>query len=169
MGRSRNSTQDLSKIIPNYAGYEFRNIRKKSDSCLRNALTEQMNHTHVALEKSNQHFNDAGKQDLARAISKVQTQLVIVTQNLKDPAYSEAAFFEQEFVPEIGLNKIHDYDRAMTEQVQTLFEEVNELNRMQSSEQEFSDYLNHLQDLIDGFNQKLIEREFIIAGGGDDL
>jgi len=58
---------------------------------------------------------------LGPAISKVQTQLVIVTQNLKDPAYSEAAFFEQEFVPETGVNRVHDYDRAMTEAAQTLF------------------------------------------------
>ena len=153
MGRSRNNAQDLYKIIPNYAGYEFRNNRKKSDGCLRNAFTEKMNHTHAALEKLNHHFNDAGKQDLVQAISKVQTQLVIVTKNLKDPAYPEAKFFEQEFVPETGVNKVHDYDKAMTEQAQTLFEEVNELNRMQPTEQEFSDYLNYLQDLIEGLTK----------------
>jgi len=40
---------------------------------------------------------------------------------------------------------------------------------MQPTEQEFSDYLSYLQDLIDGFNQNLIEREFISGGGSEDL
>ena len=163
-----NNAQDLSEIIPDYTGYERREARKKSDTSFRNALTEKMNHTHAALEKLNHQFKKQGKQDLAQTISKVQVQLATVTQNLQDPAYSDTEFFERELLPE-GLRKIHNYDRAMTEQAQTLFEEVNELDRMQSSEQELSDILNHLLDVIDGFNQNLIEREFVIAGVDEDF
>lgn len=163
------NAQDLSEIIPDYTGYECREARKKSDNSFRNALTEKMNHIHAALEKLIHHFKNQGKQDLAQAILNIQVQLATVTQNLQDPAYSDAEFFEQELLPEQSLRKIHDYDQAMTEQAQTLFEEVNELDRMQSSEPELCDYFNHLQDLIDGFNQNLIEREFVIAGVGEDF
>lgn len=169
MGNPQNDTQDLSKIIPHYAGYECKEKRKKSDCILRDALTEKLQYTQKALKKLNRQFKKQGKKELAEAIERIQKQLQTVTQNLQVPAYSEPEFFDRESIPKIGLNKIRDYDRAMTEQAQILLEEVQALENLEAWDEGLDDYFNHLQDLIDGFNQNLMEREFIIASGGEDL
>ncbi|MFQ6114751.1 MAG: hypothetical protein ACE5NG_11845 [bacterium] len=169
MAKPQSDARDLSEIIPNYSGYTVKDGRKKSDDSLRNTLVEKMDQTGNALQKLRGKFQQQGKKELAGAVERIQNQLQTVSQNLQVPAYSEETFFDRETIPRNGLNKIHDYDRAMTEQAQTLLEEVQALESQESSEEALADFFNHLQDLLDGFNQNLMEREFIIASGGEEL
>lgn len=169
MGKSQTDAQDLSQIIPDYSGYEGREDRKKSDSSLRNTLTEKMKHIRDDLEKLSHQFQNQGKKEFTCAIGRLQTQLETVTQNLQVPAYSDITFFERESLPKEGITRILEYDHAMTEQAQILLEEVHALGSPKALEEDLGGYFNHLQDLIDGFNQNLMEREFIIAGGCEEF
>ncbi|MFQ5865998.1 MAG: hypothetical protein ACE5IW_12290 [bacterium] len=169
MATPQNDAQELIEIIPNYSGYACKNDRKKSDDSLRTALVKKMKQTHDALENLRIQSRKQGKTELAKAIERIQSQLQTVTQNVQVPAYSEEEFFEREALPQNGLDKICNHDRAMTEQAQTLLEEVQALQSQEALDEAFSDYFNHLQDLIDRFNQNLMEREFVIASGGEEF
>lgn len=155
---------DLATSISGYGGYQIANDRSKTDRRLREFLSEKLKQIERDLSlfglKIHQHKNNA----FFEPFDRIALSLKVLIQSLENPTYLQAAFFNQKPIDPLKLSQLYEQEMQLVNQVGILVEEVRNLDTI-TDEYEIEDILNYLFDLIDGVNQTMSEREFLILGG----
>lgn len=155
---------DLAASIGGYDGYQIANDRSKTDRRLREFLSEKLKQIERDLSlfglKIHQHKNNA----FFEPFDRIALSLKVLIQSLENPTYLQAAFFNQKPIDPFELSQLYEQEMQLVNQVGILVEEVRNLDTI-TDEYEIEDILNYLFDLIDGVNQTMSEREFLILGG----
>jgi len=153
----------LKKAIAGYQGYEKPEQRDSTDKSFRTFLLSQLNlitERLVSVEKQFVKKSSSKRKDL---IHHVMISLRTIADSLQNPCYCHHAFFSRKNLSQHNFRRLYKYDSQLLEQVEILAEESNQFSE-KGDEFEAEEILNHLYDLIDGINQSLTEREFVIMG-----
>lgn len=153
----------LTTAIGGYLGYEKPDQRDDTDKNFRQFLTSQLNSISERLVAVEKQFLKNGKGKRRDVIQHVKTSLQTIIDSLQNPCYCNHEFFARKNIGQRNLVRLYDYDSQLMEHVEILAEESNQFTE-KVDEFEANEILKHLYDLIDGLNQSLTEREFVIMG-----
>ena len=155
--------EELKKSIDGYSGYSAPEERESTDKIFRKYLSTELHSVKNAVTQLKSQLNKNAHHKLTDIFQHVTSSLTTNTESLVNPCYYNHAFFSQPDLGAVQLNDLYDYDSHLQEQVHILKEETGQLID-QSETTEISELLNHFYNVIDGINQLLTEREFIIMG-----
>ncbi len=158
---TKSLANDLIKSITGYDGYEIPKIRNKTDKRLREFLSEKLQQIEKDLSRVEHRLYQNKSNVNMDTFHRIALSLKMLNQSLVDTSCNENYFFTQTKINPDKISQLYEYDFHLVNQVDILVEEVNELDNI-DGEYEIEDMLNHLYDLIDGANQTLSEREFLI-------
>jgi hypothetical protein len=160
--QSTKSFEDaLIKSISGYDGYQSPNVRSVTDNRLRDYLTNSLQKIQQELSRLEPKMSQYGNHEYSETFHHLVSSLTIIIQSMRNPSYNNANFFRKSKLNPGILNQIYDFDSHLVDQVDILVDELEALNQS-GDESEIGDILNHLFDLIDGVNQTMSEREFLI-------
>ena len=151
----------IVKSIEGYDGYQSPNARSVTDNRLRDYLTNSLNKIQQELSRLEPKMSQDEHHEFSEAFHRLVSSLKIVIQSMRNPSYSNSSFFRKPKLNPNILTQIYDFDSRLVDQIDIFFDELEALNQS-GDESEIEDILNHLFDLIDGANQTLSEREFLI-------
>lgn len=103
----------LEKImffIPLYHGYKEKELRRESDRLLRSYIYQILTDSKNSLKKSQQHFIDANKMELAKKIDKLIVSCDTVSQKINHAESGYSGFWDAVKVKEKGLDTIYEID-----------------------------------------------------------
>jgi len=152
---------NLANVISGYLGYQVPETRRMSDKRLREFLTqklEQIEKDFSAFEHRYYQKNRGARLDI---FNRISLSLKMLIQSLVQPSFNADQFFNRSGVHSDMLAQLYDYDIQLKNQIDILIDEINELDSI-DGEYEIEEMMNHLYDLIDGANQILSEREFLM-------
>ncbi len=151
----------LTNVISGYLGYELPEHREGTDSNFRTFLTAQLTtivEQLVSAGKKQPKNANGGQPEIT---PQVIMSLKTIVRSLQEPCNSYHNFYVKKSVNQKTLTRLYDYDSQLYDQVSILADE-SLLFSERSTETDNGEALHHLYDLIDGINQILTEREFII-------
>lgn len=151
----------LVKSIRGYDGYQLPDARSATDNHLRDYLTDSLNNINQEITRLEPRLSQYDNHGLLETFHRLVASIAITMQSLKHPIYHNSSFFKQPNLNSDFLAQIYDFDLQMVEKVGIFRDEIEILNQANEA-CEVEDMLNHLFDLIDGVNQNMSEREFLI-------
>ncbi len=156
----------VSKEVPEYSGYQDRKNLNKSDKQLRIYLWEKLNAIASQFDKRKNQILSVCHNDCRETVENISQSLIALQETLRNPCYCNQGKIVKEKLTQHQIAQLHDYDSQLMEHIQILEEEINFLPE-EIHQDEISDILAHIYDLIDGFNQYLTEREIVFLGEED--
>ncbi len=156
-----NSVQEIAKTTKGYMGYEEPKKRQKTDRNFREFITSSLISVSERVPNSNGHVQKDFKPSHKKALGQISHSLKTVIESLKKPCYCNQSFFNKPNITSDQLQQLYDYDLDLKGQIGILNEESMQLKNIRD-DHEISDALRHIYDIIDGINQILTEREFLI-------
>ena len=154
---------DLTNSIDGYNGYQIPEARSKSDKRLREFLSKRLQQIEKDFSNFEHRYYQKNKSARLDIFSKISLSLKMLIQSLLQPSLDMDQFFRRSRIHPDTLAQLYEYDIQLKNQVDILIDEVSELESI-NGECEVEDMMNHLYDLIDGANQTLSEREFLMMG-----
>jgi len=155
--------EEIIKIIQDYKGYQSVEIRSITDEAVRNYLAEKLNQIAVLLSDAEHHIEKDEDNNLREIFDHVTSGLKTIIESLHNPCYIKNDFFSTTQRNAFKFSQLTSYDMQSIVQVEILNDESSQITDA-GDDGELEDILNHLYDLIDGLNQTLTEREFVIMG-----
>jgi len=160
---STNSVEEeLRKTIKGYQGYTPPEKRNKTDKNLRNFILTQLKSIDNQLLKFEKQIGDQNHNGI---LNRVSSSLKTIIDSLQNPCYANQPFFSDSKINPGVLAQLYEYDTQLKEQIEILEDEAKLVPEI-GNDNEIKEFLNHLFDLIDGVNQTLTEREFLIMSEG---
>jgi len=152
---------DLNNLIKGYNGYKVPADRSQSDKRLREFLADKLQQVEIDLSQLEHRFYQNNKSANLSPFHRISLSLKMLIQSAIEPAPNNNHFFAQSKSTDDKITQLYEYDIQLVNQVDILTDEVKELENI-NGEYEIDQILNHFYDLIDGVNQILSEREFLI-------
>lgn len=152
---------DLLNSISGYSGYEVSEIRRKTDRRLREFLSEKLQRIEKDLSQFEHRFYQQHKNANLNPFHRISLSLKMLIQSLIESSATNNHFFTQSKIDQEKITQLYEYDVQLVNQIDILVDEIKELDNL-NGEFEIDEILNHFYDLIDGINQNLSEREFLI-------
>ena len=165
VGSTEQVEENLIKAISGYKGYQSPVHRNKTDKSLRKYLSSQLNDFDkwlLLLEKQIQSRTD---QPYEESLKRIRSGLKMIINALQKPCYIDQDSFNKTKFGSEKLAQLYQYDQQLKEQIEILNEESEQAEV--ENDQEIDEMLNYIYDLIDGINQTLTEREFLIMTDKD--
>jgi len=154
---------DLYNSIHGYNGYKTPETRNMSDKRLREFLSEKLQQIEKDLSTFEHRFYQRNKGAKLDIFHRISLSLKMLIQSFIEPSCNADQFFNRSSINQETLTQLYEYDVQLKNQIDILMDEVNELDFI-DGEYEIEDMMNHLYDLIDGANQTLSERAFLMMG-----
>lgn len=167
MEASRGAPGSLQRAIPGYVGYHDPEVRIVTDQRLRTFLGEYLEKAEKELLQIRNGFQSGETEGISAWAQRTRRQLGTVHENLSESAGDEIQLFSSERLPTDLLEKLYNYDFALLEQARTLSDELAHRLRLEKTAEDIEDFFRHIGDLIDGLNQNLLERDFLLSSGGE--
>ncbi len=152
---------DLTNSISGYSGYKVPETRRKTDERLREFLSEKLQRIEKDLSLFEHRYYQKNKNANLSPFNRISLSLKMLIQMLTELSPNENHFFTQSKINQDKIIQLYEYDIQLMNQIDILVDEVKELDNI-NGEYEIDEMLNHFYDLIDGLNQTLSEREFLI-------
>ena len=152
---------DLLRSISGYVGYQAPDARRKTDRRLREVLSEKLQQIEKDLSQFEHRFYQQNKSADLNPFHRISLSLKMLIQSLIETGTNNNQFFNQSKIDPDKITQLNDYDVQLVNQIDILVDEVKELDSI-DGEYEIDEMLNHFYDLIDGINQILSERDFLI-------
>jgi len=154
---------DLTNSIDGYKGYQIPEARSKSDKRLRDYVSKKLQTIEKEFSTFEHRYYQQNKSARLDIFSRISLSLKMLIQSLVQPSFDFDQFFQRPTIHPDTLAQLYEYDIQLKNQVDILIEEVKELEST-DGEYGIEDTMNHLYDLIDGANQTMSEREFLMMG-----
>ena len=154
-------TNDLTNLISGYAGYNNPRNRHKTDKKLKEFLAERLQQIEKDLSRYEHRFYQGHKSANLAPFHRISLSLKMLIQSLNESSSNDNPFFSQSKVSQDIISQLYEYDVQLVNQVDILLDEVRELDNIYG-EFEVDEMLNHFYDLLDGVNQAMSEREFLL-------
>jgi hypothetical protein len=165
MSHTRPSTSDplsrLQQELTSYVGYETISARKQSDQSLRNRLLDIIRDIDTELETIPGVEGQANRQRWQREFENTRRKLTLISASLEDPEYEDEAFFRDATLPASRLQDLYHHEWILLNHLRLLSAEIHN-SKTEPSPDSGEDTFIQIENLIDGFNQSLFEREALI-------
>ena len=154
-------TNDLSNLISGYMGYYVPGTRRQTDEKLKQFLSDKLQQVEKDLSRFEHLFYQEHKTANLNPFHRISLSLRMLIQSLLESSANDNPFFTQSKVNPDKISQLHEYDVQLVNQVDILLDEVQELDNI-DGEYEVDEMLYHFYDLLDGVNQTMSEREFLL-------
>ena len=165
MSQTRPSTSNplsrLQQELSSYVGYETVSARKQSDQCLRTRLLDIIHDIDTELETIPGVEGLANRQRWQREFDNTRRKLTLISASLEDPEYEDEAFFRDANLPASRIQELYHHEWILLHHLRSLLAEICS-SKTEASSDSGEDIFIRIENLIDGFNQSLFEREALI-------
>lgn len=158
---TKSSTNDLINLISGYIGYNVPGTRHKTDKKLKAFLSDRLQQVEKDLSQFEHRFYQQHKTANFNPFHRISLSLKMLIQSLIESSSNDNPFFSQSKVSPDKISQLYEYDVQLVSQIDILLDEVQELDNI-NGEYEVDEILNHFYDLLDGVNQTMSEREFLL-------
>ncbi len=163
----RGAPGSLRRAIPGYEGYHDPALRVQTDQNLRSYLGQCLQNAAEQLLQIRNGFQSGNSEQFVAWAQRTNRQLTTVQENLAESAGDETQLSTPAHLSNDFLEKLYNYDFALLEQARTLSEELSDRLQFEETAEDIEDFFRHIEDLIDGLNQNLLERDFLLSSGGE--
>ena len=153
--------EELKSSINGYVGYKTPKERNLTDTSLREYLSKQLESINKRLPLLESQLSQRSGQNHKETLHRIGSSIAMMLNPLLQPCYIAQPFFNQPELHSEKLLQLYDYDKQIKEYVELLLDESHQAGD-DADATETLDFLNHLYDFVDGINQSLTEREFLI-------
>ncbi|MFQ5907085.1 MAG: hypothetical protein ACE5JA_11020 [bacterium] len=164
----RNFVESVSKRIPGYAGYLEREERRESDKLLRTHLESSLRAIKNKIDKIAVKLTDAGSIGLLKPINRATKMIEKVADRIRFADYGYSGFFDLERIGESELEKIYNFDMGLQAGIEAIGKKVDGVESVLGGVTETESALSALLEELEGFDNRLSQRESVIAGGLKD-
>jgi len=158
---SESLENDLTQSINGYVGYDIPGIRSKTDRNLKEFLFKKLQQAEKDLSLFEHQVYQQHKTANLNPFHRISLSLKMLIQSLNEPFPEDHQFFSETKINPDKISQLYEYDVQLVNQVEILLDEVQELDNI-NGEYEIDQALNHFYDLLDGINQLMSEREFLL-------
>ena len=149
----RNMLERLGSKIPGFSGYLERELRREVDKLQRDWLAEQVDRARFAINGKVREWSRQGRmENLDRAIS-VEKNLDRLANRIRHADYGSSGFFDAVKIGQAELDRIYEFDLALTDTVEYLAVQVEQLPETADEEM-----LDRLLEAVEGADKKFDER-----------
>ena len=149
----RNILELLGSKIPGFKGYLEREMRREVDKLQRDWLADQVDRARFAINgKIREWTREARLENLDRA-SSVEKSLDRLANRIRHADYGSSGFFDAVKIGQAELDRIYEFDLALTDTVEYLALQVEQLPETADEQM-----LDRLLDAVEGADKKFDER-----------
>ncbi len=149
----------LAQTIQGYEGYRSAEKSRQTERQLKSYLADKLQQVETNLSGFEHRCYQQRKTTNLNSFNRISLSLKMLIQTLQEAA-SDHAIATTELTAARAA-QLEQQDQQLVEQVDILSDEVQSLDEL-DGELEIDEMLNHLYDLLDGINQTLSEREFLM-------
>lgn len=120
----RNWLERLGEKIPGYRGYQDRELRRDVDKLQREHLALALARIKAALRETARTYVDAGKIGTLAAFDRLDRKLDGLSQAIRFADYGASGIFDAVKIGEAELERLHEFDLGLVEEVESLSAEV---------------------------------------------
>jgi hypothetical protein len=152
---------DLTHSISGYLGYDNADNRQKTNRKLKEFLSQKLQQVEINLSRFEHQVYQQYETANLNPFHRISLSLKMLIQSLSETSPDNDQFFSDKEVNSDKISQLHEYDGQLVNQVEILLDEAQDLDNI-NGEYEIDQMLNHVYDLLDGVNQTMSEREFLI-------
>jgi len=153
--------KDLTHLVSGYIGYDIPGTRRKTDRKLKEFLSKKLQQVERDLSRFEHQVYQEHKTVNMNPFHRISLSLKMLIQSLIEPSSNDNQFFTQLQISPDKISQLYECDVQLVNQIDILLDEVKELDSI-NGEHEIDEILNYFYDLLDGVNQTMSEREFLI-------
>lgn len=149
----RNLLEELGAKIPGFRGYLERELRRDVDKMQRDWLANQVDRARFALNGTIRAWTKAGRLDVLSTAGSVEKALDRLANRIRHADYGASGFFDVVKIRDAELEKIYAFDLALSETVEYLALQVEQLPPSSDD-----DTVNRLYDAVQAADRRFDER-----------
>lgn len=149
----RNFLERLGSKIPGFSGYLEREMRREVDKLQRDWLADQVDRARFAINGKIREWSREGRLANLDRASSVEKALDRLANRIRHADYGSSGFFDAVKIGQSELDRIYEFDLALTETMQYLALQVEQLP--DSADEQM---LSRLLDAVEGADTKFDQR-----------
>jgi hypothetical protein len=161
----RNILERLGSKIPGFSGYLEREMRREVDKLQRDWLADQVDRARFAINGKIREWSRQGRLENLDRASSIEKALDRLANRIRHADYGSSGFFDAVKIGETELDRLYEFDLALTDTVEYLALQVEQLPETADEQM-----LSRLFDAVEGADKKFDERatvfEMVTRTGG---
>lgn len=149
----RNILERLGAKIPGFSGYLEREMRREVDKLQRDWLAHQVDRARFAINGRIRDWTREGRLDALTDAGSIEKGLDRFANRIRHADYGSTGFFDAVKIGEAELDRLYEFDLALSETVEYLALQVEQLPASADTET-----LRRLLAAVDGAQQRFDER-----------
>jgi hypothetical protein len=149
----RNILERLGSKIPGFSGYLEREMRREVDKLQRDWLADQVDRARFAINGKIREWSREGRLDNLDRAGSIEKSLDRLANRIRHADYGSSGFFDAVKIGEAELDRLYEFDLALTDMVEYLALQVEQLP--QTADEQM---LSRLLDAVEGADAKFNER-----------
>jgi hypothetical protein len=149
----RNILERLGSKIPGFSGYLEREMRREVDKLQRDWLADQVDRARFAINGKIREWSREGRLDNLDRAGSIEKSLDRLANRIRHADYGSSGFFDAVKIGEAELDRLYEFDLALTDMVEYLALQVEQLP--QTADEQM---LRRLLDAVEGADTKFNER-----------
>jgi hypothetical protein len=149
----RNILERLGSKIPGFSGYLEREMRREVDKLQRDWLADQVDRARFAINGKVRDWSREGRLENLDHASSIEKKLDRLANRIRHADYGSSGFFDAVKIGQAELDRIYEFDLALTETMQYLALQVEQLPDTADEQM-----LRRLLEAVEGADRKFDER-----------
>lgn len=149
----RNILERLGAKIPGFSGYLEREMRREVDKLQRDWLADQVDRARFAINGKIREWSRRGRLENLDRASSIEKSLDRMANRIRHADYGSSGFFDAVKIGEAELDRLYEFDLALTDTVEYLALQVEQLPETADEQM-----LSRLLDAVEGADKKFDER-----------
>lgn len=149
----RNILERLGSKIPGFKGYLEAELRRDVDKLQRDWLADQVDRARFAINGKVREWTRDGRLEILDRASSIEKALDRLANRMRHADYGSSGFFDVVKIGQAELDRIYEFDLALTDTVEYLALQVEQLPETADEQM-----LSRLLDAVEGADKKFDER-----------
>ncbi len=161
----RNILERLGAKIPGFSGYLERELRREVDKLQRDWLAHQVDRARFAMNGKIRDWSRKGRLDVLTDAGSIEKSLDRMANRIRHADYGSSGFFDAVKIGQAELDRIYEFDLALTDSVEYLALQVEQLPET-ADEQMLARLLEAVESADKKFDERATVFEDVTRTGG---
>ncbi|MBI4850585.1 MAG: hypothetical protein HY819_02045 [Acidobacteria bacterium] len=153
--------EKLACLIPGYGGYLERERRRDVDKLHRENLAQQLEKIKTPLTSLVRELSDTSRLLEVKHVERVNSKLDKIANRIRYASYGYSGFFDTVKINELELDRLYQFDLALTESLEAIKEKVSSLIE-NASNVDMKNATTALERMLDELDAHFSERNKVI-------
>jgi hypothetical protein len=149
----RNLLERIGSKVPGFRGYLEAELRRDVDKLQRDWLADQVDRARFAINGKVREWSRDGRLEILDRASSIEKALDRLANRMRHADYGSSGFFDVVKIGQAELDRIYEFDLALTDTVEYLALQVEQLPETADEQM-----LSRLLDAVEGADKKFDER-----------